>query len=53
MRKRIVIGLGTGRCGTLSLTGLLNSQRSARVTHEGTPLGQGQAWKEQTWMHLP
>lgn len=54
MRKKIVIGLGTGRCGTLSLTDLLNSQRTAHVTHEGTPLGQtGQTWKKYAWMHLP
>lgn len=34
----IVIGLGTGRCGTVSLANLLNSQPDARVTHEVPPL---------------
>jgi len=34
MKKKIVIGLGTGRCGTVSLTHLLDSQESAYVTHE-------------------
>jgi hypothetical protein len=31
---RTVIGLGTGRCGTTSLTRLLMAQRGARVMHE-------------------
>lgn len=54
MRKRIVIGLGTGRCGTLSLASLLDGQVSACVSHEGTPLDQGgQAWRRHAWMHLP
>lgn len=34
-RKRLVIGLGTGRCGTLGLAALLNGQNDALVTHEG------------------
>lgn len=33
-RRRVLIGLGTGRCGTLSLSMLLNSQPHAHVTHE-------------------
>lgn len=35
VKQRLVIGLGTGRCGTVSLSLLLNAQRSARVCHEG------------------
>jgi hypothetical protein len=31
---QLIIGLGTGRCGTKSLTGLLNAQPGAAVTHE-------------------
>lgn len=34
MKKSIIIGLGTGRCGTVSLANLLNSQRDTSVTHE-------------------
>ena len=32
----VVIGLGTGRCGTTSLVGLLSSQHGAFVTHQRT-----------------
>jgi hypothetical protein len=32
--RQIVIGLGTGRCGTQSLAVILNQQGSARVEHE-------------------
>jgi len=32
--KQIVIGLGTGRCGTLSLARFLNIQEGAEITHE-------------------
>jgi len=32
--KRLVIGLGTGRCGTKTLAALLNMQAGAHVTHE-------------------
>lgn len=31
---KIVVGLGTGRCGTTSLAGLLNQQPGAHVTHQ-------------------
>ena len=34
----LVIGLGTGRCGTVSLAHLLNAQTNAKVTHEAEPL---------------
>lgn len=30
----VIIGLGTGRCGTVSLSQLLSKQTSCRVTHE-------------------
>lgn len=33
--KRLVIGLGTGRCGTVSLARLLSEQDGAAVLHEG------------------
>lgn len=34
----LVIGMGTGRCGTLSLTSVLNQQPNTKVTHEQPPL---------------
>jgi len=34
MFKRFVFGLGTGRCGTLSLAHLLSRQKETYVTHE-------------------
>lgn len=36
--ERVVIGLGSGRCGTASLARLLNLQPNVSVTHEGCPL---------------
>jgi|GEM_PF-480298 len=36
--KRVVIGLGTGRCGTTSLAQLLSRQQDAYVTHERIPI---------------
>ncbi|MGN6546966.1 MAG: hypothetical protein ACTHK7_18065 [Aureliella sp.] len=36
--RRFVFGIGTGRCGTLSLARLLNSQVDVKVTHEMRPL---------------
>lgn len=36
--ERVVIGLGSGRCGTASLARLLNLQPNASVTHEACPL---------------
>lgn len=39
MAKKIVIGIGTGRCGTKSLAALLDGCRGCEVTHEfGSPL---------------
>ena len=32
--SNVIIGIGTGRCGTLALSVLLNSQPTAKVTHE-------------------
>jgi len=37
MRKRIVIGFGTGRCGTRSLARFLDQQPNVTVTHEHLP----------------
>ena len=34
MNKKLVFGLGTGRCGTHSLADLFNSQKNFEVTHE-------------------
>lgn len=34
----VLIGIGTGRCGTLSLCTLLNRQNGVAVTHETRPL---------------
>ena len=35
--KQVIIGLGTGRCGTRSLTTVLNVQESTNITHESQP----------------
>ena len=35
---RIVIGLGTGRCGSSSLTALLDAQPGCSITHESRPV---------------
>jgi len=37
MNKNIIIGLGTGRCGTVTLAHLLNKQPNFSVTHEFNP----------------
>lgn len=34
--QQLIIGLGTGRCGTVSLASFLNAQSNTRVIHEGT-----------------
>ena len=34
MKKQLIIGLGTGRCGTVSLSELLTSQKNTTVSHE-------------------
>ena len=36
--KRLIIGLGSGRCGTVSLSVLLNQSPEANITHEARPL---------------
>lgn len=38
MKKTLLLGIGTGRCGTLSLTYLLNRQPECSVSHEMRPL---------------
>lgn len=38
MDKKLVFGIGTGRCGTVSLSKLLNSQKNSNFTHEIKPL---------------
>jgi hypothetical protein len=37
--RKIIIGFGTGRCGTKSLAEFLNKQPGLNVTHEGVALG--------------
>ena len=32
--KKMIIGLGTGRCGTVTLTSILNNQTDIHATHE-------------------
>ncbi len=36
--RRIILGMGSGRCGTRSLASLLDLQLGAKVTHEEHPL---------------
>lgn len=36
--KQLIFGLGTGRCGTFSLTKLLNAQPGTEITHEAYTL---------------
>lgn len=38
MHKQMVVGIGTGRCGTVSLHALLNRQPGVHITHEQLPL---------------
>lgn len=38
VRQNVVLGMGTGRCGTHTLARLLNQQPDAHVTHEQPPL---------------
>ncbi len=38
MEKQLVVGLGTGRCGTVSLSKTLALQKDSRFTHESKPL---------------
>lgn len=38
MKKKLIIGCGTGRCGTVSLYRLLNFQRDSFFVHESEPL---------------
>ena len=32
--KKVILGIGTGRCGTVSLSHLLNKQKDSRFSHE-------------------
>ena len=32
--KKVILGVGTGRCGTMSLSNLLNLQKNSNFTHE-------------------
>lgn len=38
MAQRLILGMGSGRCGTFSLMQVLNRQPETRVTHEEPPL---------------
>lgn len=44
MRNGLLIGLGTGRCGTTSLAHLLNSAEDCSVTHESGVIRLGLSW---------
>jgi hypothetical protein len=44
VNKKILIGLGTGRCGTTSLASLLNSVRGCGVTHEEGDIRANLSW---------
>ncbi len=48
--KRLLIGLGSGRCGTLSLAKLLDDQPEAMVSHEGKPFGEEQRAGVMYWI---
>ena len=37
-KQQIVLGIGSGRCGTLSLARLLNQQPDVQASHEEPPL---------------
>lgn len=37
-QKKLIFGIGTGRCGTVSLCELLNNQEESNFTHEERPL---------------
>lgn len=54
---QVVLGLGTGRCGTLSLWKLLSAQDGATVTHEATQGGdaatRNHSLPAPTWTPLP
>lgn len=45
MRKGLLIGLGTGRCGTTSLACLLNSAHGCSVSHEQGDIRAGLSWE--------
>jgi len=52
---RLIIGLGSGRCGTTSLADLLSNQEDCRVTHEYSPVPwvfEKKAWDWATWRIL-
>jgi len=38
MEKQLIIGLGSGRCGTTSLYRLLNLQKNSHIRHESKPM---------------
>lgn len=36
--RQLILGIGTGRCGTVSLFKILNIQKDSRATHESEPI---------------
>ena len=36
--KQLIIGVGTGRCGTVSLFKILDMQKDSKTTHESEPI---------------
>ena len=49
----VVIGLGTGRCGTVSLSKLLSAQAGVLVTHEAAPLLPWEVDRVKLERHVP
>jgi len=52
MAERIIIGLGTGRCGTMSLAKLLAMQPDTEATHELMPLPPWEPCYREVWCLL-
>jgi hypothetical protein len=55
MNKKVVIGVGSGRCGSVSLGHLLANQKGAQVSHEGRPMvpwQHSEAAFERKWQEL-
>ncbi|WP_158644705.1 sulfotransferase [Paracoccus jeotgali] len=50
--KRIIIGLGSGRCGTMSLAKLINAQTNSVCFHELNPSGMSWCGAEYTVLSL-
>lgn len=47
--RRIVLGIGSGRCGTMSLASVLNMQENFYISHEFRPTDSPSLPREQCW----